>query len=676
MYLDYRYFDENAAQTAIGRAISCVSGRTAVYRRHLLLRVGDDFMAETFLGRPCMSGDDKRLTSLLLAAGYDCVLQRTARVWSTFPGSYRQFLKQRLRWARNTWRSDLRALALERWAWRRPFLAFTMVDKAVSSFTLLAAPTFMVVGLVRQDWLFVALLAGWWWLSRSIKLLPHLRRRPSSLVLVPPFVLLSFVMAVVKLYALATVRTQRWLTRDVEVVGDTVVRTGARAPPRHDHRHRPAAPHGDGRSTSARTRRRCSCPRPSVTRSGSSAHEADACGPPSPPPPRPSPPRSPPPRRRPRCDPDAVPVPQGLGTGRVLLVRPARVDVVEGGVVRRVVPLPAASTSPAPGDRRRRAVRVAAAAGRRPAGRDARAAPGLRASSPRRPASPSCGWGPRAAARHPRDAGARRRQSSTPPPPAACCPAARSRSAATRRCATRTGPRSGCPAPWSAGRPTWGRRRRRSCRPTAGRRCAPSARALSGGGEAGLRLADAGESALTDVVVEAAQGNGLDVVGGRALDLTRVTSRDHGGTGVALREARPAAGAGRPARHRQPGRRRRPAEPARRPARRALDRGQLRARRAAPLLAGRRPHPASAPATTSPASASPAAPTSTSSTSRPAAPPPASRSRTPAGSTRTARGSPGRARTASPSPAARWRWPTSASRAPARASSSRPARRR
>ena len=41
---------------------------------------------------------------------------------------------------------------------RRPFLAFTMVDKAVSSFTLLAAPAFLVVGLVRRDWLFVGLL--------------------------------------------------------------------------------------------------------------------------------------------------------------------------------------------------------------------------------------------------------------------------------------------------------------------------------------------------------------------------------------------------------------------------------------------------------------------------------------------------------------------------------------
>jgi len=83
----------------------------------------------------------------------------------------------------------------------------------------------MVVGLVRGDWLFVGLLAAWWWLSRSIKLLPHLRRRPSSIFVVPPFVLLSFAMAVLKLYALATVRTQRWLTRDVEVVGDEVVRT-------------------------------------------------------------------------------------------------------------------------------------------------------------------------------------------------------------------------------------------------------------------------------------------------------------------------------------------------------------------------------------------------------------------------------------------------------------------
>jgi cellulose synthase/poly-beta-1,6-N-acetylglucosamine synthase-like glycosyltransferase len=96
-------------------------------------------MHETFWGVPCLSGDDKRLTTLVLERGHRTYMQRTAEVWSTFPSKWRIFFKQRLRWARNTWRSDLRALS-RRWVWRHPFLAYTMVDKAVSSFTLLFGP--------------------------------------------------------------------------------------------------------------------------------------------------------------------------------------------------------------------------------------------------------------------------------------------------------------------------------------------------------------------------------------------------------------------------------------------------------------------------------------------------------------------------------------------------------
>lgn len=228
MYLDYRYFDENAAQTVLGRAVSCLSGRTAVYRRALLLEISDEFMNETFWGVPCMSGDDKRLTTLLLERGHLTFMQRSARVWSTFPATWRVFFKQRLRWARNTWRSDLRALS-RRWVWRHPFLAYTMIDKAVSSFTLLLSPAFMVYAIVRQDWFFVTCLAVWWWVSRAAKILPHLARRPSSFLLVPGFVLVSFAMAVVKICALLTIRKQRWLTRQVAVENGVVVRTGATA---------------------------------------------------------------------------------------------------------------------------------------------------------------------------------------------------------------------------------------------------------------------------------------------------------------------------------------------------------------------------------------------------------------------------------------------------------------
>ena len=67
-------------------------------------------------------------------------------------------------------------------------------------------------------------------MSRAVKVLPHLRRRPSSVLLVPAFVAVTWVMAVLKIWALLTVRRQRWLTRDVAVVGGSVVRTSTPAP--------------------------------------------------------------------------------------------------------------------------------------------------------------------------------------------------------------------------------------------------------------------------------------------------------------------------------------------------------------------------------------------------------------------------------------------------------------
>ncbi len=228
MFLDHRYFDENASQSFLGRAVSCLSGRTAVYRRDLLMDIERDFMHEEFWGVPCLSGDDKRLTTLILERGYLTYMQRTAEVWSTFPNTWRIFFKQRLRWARNTWRSDLRALSRP-WVYRHPFLAYTMVDKGVSGFTLLLGPIFMVHALIVGNWTFAAVLAGWWWLSRSAKLLPHLRRRPSSFLFIPGYVFVSWLMAIIKLQALLTIRRQRWLTRQVAVENGQVVRTAGAA---------------------------------------------------------------------------------------------------------------------------------------------------------------------------------------------------------------------------------------------------------------------------------------------------------------------------------------------------------------------------------------------------------------------------------------------------------------
>src|SRR5690242_9758217 len=56
IYLDIRYADEVPATTRWGRAVSCLSGRTAAYRTRLLQGLREPFLNEMFNGRPCMSG--------------------------------------------------------------------------------------------------------------------------------------------------------------------------------------------------------------------------------------------------------------------------------------------------------------------------------------------------------------------------------------------------------------------------------------------------------------------------------------------------------------------------------------------------------------------------------------------------------------------------------------------
>ncbi len=65
---------------------------------------------EFFLGLRCVSGDDGRLTWLVLASGYKTVRQSNARAMSMFPDTGCAFLKQRLRWSRNSYRCYLTAM--------------------------------------------------------------------------------------------------------------------------------------------------------------------------------------------------------------------------------------------------------------------------------------------------------------------------------------------------------------------------------------------------------------------------------------------------------------------------------------------------------------------------------------------------------------------------------------
>jgi hyaluronan synthase len=217
VYLDIRYEDEVRFLTAFedtpfGDAVTCLSGRTAVYRRAAVLPVLDGLLNETFLGKRVISGDDKALTLLVQGQGWKVRYQENARVYTPGAVEMRVFLKQRLRWARNSWRADLKAIS-SGWAWRKPLLALHLLDRLLQPLTTIVAPLYVSFAIFHQHWLAVLVVVSWWFVSRGIKLWPHLRRNWWNIGILPAYVAFNYWSAVMRIYAFFTMNEQGWITR-------------------------------------------------------------------------------------------------------------------------------------------------------------------------------------------------------------------------------------------------------------------------------------------------------------------------------------------------------------------------------------------------------------------------------------------------------------------------------
>lgn len=212
LYLDIRYLEEIRFLAASGDAVTCISGRTAVYRRTAILPLLDELLHETFWGQPVIAGDDKRLTNLVQAKGWKVRYQEMARVYTPGFPNVGQFIRQRVRWARNSWRADLRAI-FSGWLWRRPVLAFHSIDRLFQPLTTLVAPTYLVLSVIHRDWFMTIIILLWWMFSRTVKIWMHLRRRRSSIMIVPIYIVFAYVFALIRIYAFFTMNHQSWVTR-------------------------------------------------------------------------------------------------------------------------------------------------------------------------------------------------------------------------------------------------------------------------------------------------------------------------------------------------------------------------------------------------------------------------------------------------------------------------------
>ncbi|MFG6504349.1 glycosyltransferase [Microbacterium sp. P05] len=217
--VDLRYYDYVPAMGRAG-AVPCLSGRTAAYRRSAVMSVLEHLENEFFLGRRCIAGDDGRLTWLILASGYKTVHQSSARALSMFPDTFRAFVKQRVRWSRNSYRCYLTAVG-KGWLWHVPFITkVTVLQILLTPLTMGLTLFYLVFSRLELSTIGIIAAVAWLLLGRGIRGFSHLRRNPRDLLILPLYaIVVIFIALPIKAYALVTMNKQGWLTRQADQIG-------------------------------------------------------------------------------------------------------------------------------------------------------------------------------------------------------------------------------------------------------------------------------------------------------------------------------------------------------------------------------------------------------------------------------------------------------------------------
>ncbi len=211
--LDVRFLHYLPATARVGAA-PCISGRTAAYRRSAIVPLLDEMEFEKFWGKQCISGDDGRLTWLILRQGWRATYQMNARAWTVFPSSFRGFVQQRVRWSRNSYRCYIQAVG-KGWLWDQPVItSISVIQNLAGPFTLTLATYFLVLETLHRNWLLVGLAVSWLMLGRAVKSARHLLSEPEALLFLPLVTLVFIVVMIpIKWYALLTLNKQGWITR-------------------------------------------------------------------------------------------------------------------------------------------------------------------------------------------------------------------------------------------------------------------------------------------------------------------------------------------------------------------------------------------------------------------------------------------------------------------------------
>lgn len=88
-------------------SVMCTPGALAAYKREAVFGCLDEWINQTFMGKPSDIGEDRAMTNMILKQGYHVLFQRNAYAYTNVPEKYTGLYKMFIRWGRSNVRENI-----------------------------------------------------------------------------------------------------------------------------------------------------------------------------------------------------------------------------------------------------------------------------------------------------------------------------------------------------------------------------------------------------------------------------------------------------------------------------------------------------------------------------------------------------------------------------------------
>lgn len=95
-----------SAQSTLG-SVFCTPGALAAYKTTVVKTVLEDWVNQTFMGKPSDIGEDRAMTNMILKEGFEVRFQKNAIVHTNIPERYKNLYKMFIRWERSNIRETI-----------------------------------------------------------------------------------------------------------------------------------------------------------------------------------------------------------------------------------------------------------------------------------------------------------------------------------------------------------------------------------------------------------------------------------------------------------------------------------------------------------------------------------------------------------------------------------------